>query len=98
MALANTRTIFGFYTCVMPSALRTQPQCECGYLRRARIDIYAVDVVFNDQARRIAEVRILIGVSLAQRFEAKLRLSRYIQGAGTVLLLPCPCFAVNFQK
>ena len=67
-------------------------------MRGARIDVHAIDVVLDDQARHVTQECSLVLVGLAQWFERSLGLSRDIQRAGAVLLFPGPGFAVDLQE
>jgi hypothetical protein len=49
MPTSNPRPVLSLHTRIVPGPLRSQPKRQRRNLRRARVDIDAVDVVFNNQ-------------------------------------------------
>ena len=64
-----------FIAYIVPGTLRPQPQRQGGYLRSAWVNVHAVDVVFDDQARHVAQKYRLVFVGPAQWLERSLGLS-----------------------
>src|SRR5690606_15921547 len=48
MAPPNQGSVFGLHTAIVPSTLRSQPQCQGCDLRSARVAVPARDVVLDD--------------------------------------------------
>src|SRR6266540_971251 len=52
----------GFDALLLPRALSAQPDAQARDLDCAGVDVYAVQVVFDDQARNVAQKLLFIGV------------------------------------
>ena len=55
-----------------------------------RVDIDAVDVVFDDQPRHVVQKRVPVDIGLTQRFQISAAAGLRIQAAGAMGLLPLP--------
>ncbi|MNR43317.1 hypothetical protein D3C85_1619290 [compost metagenome] len=65
MAPPDRWAIFGLHACIVPSTLRPQPQRQGGDLCGARVDVHAVDVVFDDLSRYVAQKCRFVLICLA---------------------------------
>src|SRR5262245_3208880 len=98
MPASDLWPILRLYARLMPSTLRPKPERERSNLRRARIDLDAVDVVLDNQLRGIVQERRLVRIGLAERLQIGATAGLGVQAAGTVSLLPLPCLAIDLQE
>src|SRR5262249_31928393 len=85
----NARTIAGLNARLVPCAVGAQPKGKAGNLNTPRVDFYAMEVVFDDEARHLAQEYCLVGKGTGEGDEGREGLGRLRRLIGAVRNFPC---------